>query len=223
MTKLNYNWTSATTTTSTYNPERISRPLRYFTPKIWDSHSSGSTYTHLNSKPGGAGAPLIDVYDLTPEVTNSRYLENNCIKNTGELSNFLDYEFKDEFSIKIDGKYNNRTLDMTKIKTFLNKLDFSYDNKNRAVSRLDNASKKWALYSLPGHGAYFNLTDVPTIRSNIFPKQSASIESVDSVGNKLLINNTKVMSSCTGVKNFEPITVDNSNPQDRERAPRYQP
>merc|ERR1711904_530660 len=111
MTKLNYNWTSATTTTSTFNEPKPDRPFRFFTPKTWDSNSSGSTYTHLASE------PLIDVYNLTPEITNTRYLENNCI-NT-KKGEFLDYQFKNEFSIN---NTQNRALDMKEMRKFFNKL-----------------------------------------------------------------------------------------------------
>jgi hypothetical protein len=130
---------------------------------------------------------------------------NHCYSNT-KKGEFLDYQFKNDFSID---NTQNRALDMKEMRKFFNKLDLSNDNENRQVSRLDNAWKKWALHSIPGHGEYFTLTDESTLRSNIFPRQSASIES------GILINNEKVMCTSSGVKNFEPITVDSNNSMHR--------
>ena len=67
MTKLNYNWTSATTTTSTYNSALPERPHRFFSPKIWDIGSHAS----LND------TDITDVYELTNDITKAEYHDAN--------------------------------------------------------------------------------------------------------------------------------------------------
>merc|ERR1712225_56136 len=108
MSKLDYSFTQATTSTSIYNETQKSRPYRFYAPNSWIND-----ITEYEKK------TWFNVYELTKDITTSVYEMGNKLEKdrlstekppthpiTGKKAPLLKYNYKKNVG------FNNNILDM---------------------------------------------------------------------------------------------------------------
>ena len=212
-----FTYEQVTATTSTYNETQNTRPYRFMAPASWEDMP--------NNQLCHDRVPLINIYDLTHDITNNIYLDNSGNKLIVENTNLDELiENKNNVLLKyqyIDGISTNSTLDMNKMREYLNELDCPTNGNNFKnitsgeniddiiqYSRLASNHKKWPLKSMipeTSHpGIYFTNTEHNNLRNNIFSKINYSVE-YQNTYRKGLINTTRDIYKANGL--LEPITT----------------